>query len=410
MTREVMAAFLAIFALLLAIFYLLLRRGKHLSTDMKAAPARTEVLSAQRSIPTGIVIGDDPFHPAVTIEMLNSPLRFEKAERMDFQNASTSRLGSLLQAVPSLLIAGKAAGDCLMEVVINGSLTQAANGDGWRAFSIGKGGITEHATLREATTLQQMINAAAIWQVASVIVAQKHLADISSKLVTISENIQAIAQFLDNQRKSRILSTHDYLGQVYRAIQAGELPNSARSQLETCERDMIEIQRHLEMEYEQIARTKAKDEAWYGTKSLAANLGKKLDALDNLTQQIALCLRTRIAAWQILSLFPGELQLKSSRREAVSNSLENFEAMGHLMRQVMEEIQGIDSKIESKKTLVERKRGPFSKYIIVEMMHTSLAKQCAEELEPWAQLLANDQPTRILLRVKNGCVVEARQS
>ncbi len=97
----------------------------------------------------------------------------------------------------------------------------AGDGNGLRAFTVIADGIKEHARVFEVENLQNMINAAAIWQIASVVVAQKHLTDINKKLDEIKDGVLGISRFLDNQRKSRIRSTYDYLGQVSQAIQGG---------------------------------------------------------------------------------------------------------------------------------------------------------------------------------------------
>ena len=121
---------------------------------------------------------------------------------------------------------------------------------------LGQAASTNMARLFEIGNLQNVINAAAIWQVASVLVAQKHLADISSKLDEINDNIIALSQFLEDQRESRIRSAYDYLGQAYRALGSGELSGAVRNELENCERDLLEIQHHIEKEYRQRVEKK----------------------------------------------------------------------------------------------------------------------------------------------------------
>lgn len=100
----------------------------------------------------------------------------------DHRSKPIGRLTALIQAVPSLLVASEAHGKRLMEVVINGDLVRAADGNGSRPYAITNGRISELARLFEVEKLSDMINAAAVWQIASVVVAQKHLADISQKL------------------------------------------------------------------------------------------------------------------------------------------------------------------------------------------------------------------------------------
>jgi hypothetical protein len=219
----------------------------------------------KQGIPTRIVIGENRAQPVVTIAELQSVKEYEKGTPLDIQHASISRLTGLFQAVPSLLMAGEACGKRLMEVVISGDMARASDGNGLRAFAMGADGIKQHARLFELSNLQTMINAAAIWQAASVLVAQKHLADISKKLDEIKDGIKGISLFLDNQRKARIQSWYDYLGQAYQALQAGELPGSVRNQLENCEYDLLEIQCHLEMEYRQKVESEVKAER-FGTR------------------------------------------------------------------------------------------------------------------------------------------------
>ncbi len=155
-----------------------------------------------------VFIGPNKEAPVVTIKSLKTDIKFENTEEINFP----IKFNSLLQAVPSLLTFKESAGKQLYEVVINGKLTRAADGIGYRGFSQGPDGkIIEHTRLFEEGKLQNIINATAIWQLASVIVAQKHLADISAKLDEIKNGIRDILQFLDNERKAKVDSIIDYL-------------------------------------------------------------------------------------------------------------------------------------------------------------------------------------------------------
>lgn len=240
---------LALLALFASALFVLGRKRRPQTIVPVNVALRPAVETREQDAPTRIAIGENPTQPVVTIGVLQSALEYEEAQPLDLQSSSISRLTALFQAVPSLLVAGEASGKRLMEVVINGDLVRAADGNGLRAFATGAGRIKEHARLFDVSNLQTMINATAIWQVASVVVAQKHLADISKELDEIKDGVREIFRFLDNQRKSRLQSTYDYLEQAYHAIQAGELPESVRHQLEHCERDLLEIQCHLEREF-----------------------------------------------------------------------------------------------------------------------------------------------------------------
>jgi hypothetical protein len=310
----------------------------------------------------------------------------------------------------ALLVAGEASGKRLMEVVINGDLVQAADGNGLRAFTMGAGGIKEHARLFDVSNLQNMINATAIWQVASVVVAQKHLADISKEFDEIKDGVLEISRFLDNQRKSRIQSTYDYLEQASHAIQAGELPESVRHQLENCERDLLEIQCHLEREFQQKVDSKVKHKEVFGTEDLTADITKKIDNLHVLVEDMALCLKIRIAAWHVLSLYSGEPQLKLARRTSLQKSIESFQTLGpYCEKNVKHEISDVKAFWNWESTLKERRDNLVKKCDLTVRTLAHKTQQGREAMERSDQLmLANDRPTRILLQFNNGRLASAR--
>ncbi|MCG3145301.1 MAG: hypothetical protein HONDAALG_02890 [Gammaproteobacteria bacterium] len=376
--------------------------------------SQPKVNTLEEELPKRIVIGANPDQPVVTIEALSSTRDYEIATPLDTQNSistSIGRLSQLCQSLPSLLVVGEAGGKRLMEVVINGDLVRAADGNGLRAFMMTSNRITQNARLYEASNLQNMVNAVAIWQIASVVVAQKHLADISIKLDEIKGGIQAISQFLDNQRKSRIRATCAYLEEVYQAIQGGDFPDAARNQLEVCERDLLEIQEHLMTEYRQKADMRVKHVEMFGTESLTTDIANKLHELELLADDIGLCLKTRIAAWHVLSLFPGDSQLKSARRINIQESVVSIQSLGpYCEEKIKGEISEVYSFWNRESTLVERRNSLTSKCDSTVQALTQKAQQCHNAMKQIDQLmLANDRPTRILLHFENGALAGVRQ-
>lgn len=365
----------------------------------------------QTTSPTRITIAEDPSLPLVMIEESQSDIEYKKAKPLDIQSNSISKLGTLFQAAPALLIAGKTSSKRLMEVVINGDLVRAADGNGLRAFAMSAEGIKEHARLFEVSNLQNMVNAAAIWQIASVIVAQKHLADISRKLDEIKAGVQGISRFLDNQRKARIESTYQYLAEVCQAIQAGELPNSVRNQLEDSERDLLEIQRHLAREYQQKASVKIEHKETFGTEELTNDLSAKIDELGELAEDMALCIKTRIAAWYVLSLYPGEQKLKDARRLSIQYAIDDYLKLTSHNDYLVHEISGIDS-FWNKKTTLEKRRIYLldkCKQVAVQAIEQK-AKQSRDAIQYSNQLmLENDRPTRIFYQIEDGVCSGFRQ-
>lgn len=376
-----------------------------------SAGVKSVAIPSQSDLPQRLVIGEHPDHPVITIEHGTSLQVYEKAKLLPEAGTAISRLGAFVQAVPAVLTAVQMNGKQIMEVTINGSLTRAADGVGFRAFATGPRGITEHAKLFDVQSLQTMVNAAAIWQVASVLVAQKHLADISKKLDEIKDTVQNISQFLDNQRKARIHSTFSYLSQAYTAISGGELSPSVRAQLESCERDLLEIQDHLEREYRQVADKPVRNDDTFGTESLTNNLITKTHHLNSLASDMAICLKTRIAAWHVLALYPGEPQLKLARQQAIQASLDGLpDLVPHVEESIGREIANIKSMFNKPKTLDIRKASVLSK-----------VKESCESLISHAEtgharlnatgnlLLEHDRPMRLLFEIENGVALGVRE-
>ncbi|HEY9281632.1 MAG TPA: hypothetical protein VIP51_16310 [Eoetvoesiella sp.] len=391
---------------------LLVRRHKSRPTEASQLVSKAVVKEIPISAtPTKIIIGEDPAVPVITIQACQSLLEYEKAIPLDIHNGPISRLSALLQAAPSVLIANEAAGKQLMEVVVSGDLVRAADGNGFRAFVMGAKGIKEHARLFDVANLQNMINAAAIWQVASVVVAQKHLADISKKLDDIKESVKGISQFLDNQRKSRIEATLEYLYVVYGAVHGGELSSSTRGQLENCECTLLEIQIHSEKEYRQKLNNLVLHKETFGTGNLATDISNKIAELDALAQDLSLCIKTRIVAWHLLSLHPGEPGLKLSRRSNIQRAIDSFHSLEPYFSEKIEgEISKINAIFNSSSTLAKRREKLSMK---AQASTQKLARQSRLNKDGIGHsdqlMLKHDRPNRLLFEFDGRVLVGARE-
>lgn len=408
MNYEPILLFITVIAISATLF-IFFRKSKTTKTSTQRIPTSNDDKKINQ-----IIIGTSPESPIVTIKALETDNRFENAEEFNFHDDnSINRFNSLFQAVPSLLTATESAGKQLYEVVINGELARAADGNGMRALSIGTDGkIQEHAKLFEAGKLQDMINAAAVWQIASVIVAQKHLADISAKLDEIKNSVLAISQFQKEQREARIKSIRDYLGQAYQALQYGEFSHAVRNHLESCEKDLLEIFSHLMSEYNRNLNIKVEHKETFGTKQLKEDIEKKMKNLDNLSQDITQCLKTRILGWHILSLFPGEPQLKLARRSSIKNSINEWSSLAdNYKNSLTKEIDHIKAFWNTQKTLASKKETlQTSLQSSVEVFLTN-TETTSRMLQQSVQLLIEyDRPTHLLLEYEEGNLINIRQS
>ena len=149
----------------------------------------------------------------------------------------------------------------------------------------------------------------------------------------------------------------------------------------------------------------------FGTKCLTTDIADKLYELDLLADDLASCLKTRIAAWHVFSLFPGETQLKMAHRKNIQEAIESFYSLGpDSEEKIKQEISDVYSYLNRESTLEERRKNLTSKCDSTVQTLAQKARQCHDAMEQIDQLmLANDRPTRILLQFDKGALVGARQ-
>ncbi len=274
-----------------------------------------------------LVVGHSSEQPLMKAGLASNQVIPDTAERVDAAGLGIDRLAPLLQAVPSLAVAGEVATTQLMEVVINGPLCAASNGDGFRAFTREAGRIKENARLFKPEKLQQLVNSAAMFQIASAVVAQKHLADISAKLSEIIAGVSAIAEFLDRERSAKIKAALNYLKQIAPVVLAGEATSGLRPELESIERDLEAIQHHLSQELAALAKeaSEYKDPGVFETTAtLTSELKKTQSKADGKAQEWRLCMSIRLVACRLLGSFPNEAALASQRQQILNDAAQAF--------------------------------------------------------------------------------------
>lgn len=348
--------------------------------------------------------------PAVTIQPLQDEQQYRQASPLDAGPALLSRMGAAFQAAPSVLLAHAHHSKHIMEVVVNGDLVRSAAGDGFRAWTKGPKGIGEHATLKETGNLTDMANAAAVWQVASVIVAQKHLADIAEKLESIGKDVKDVSAFLDRERRSYIEAAYSYLGEVATAIGHGDLPVAARVQLETCEVNLRAAQFHLKSELQVKLQERITHSETFGSRDLSQKTLEKYDRLVSTVSDLRLALKTRVLALYVLSLYPGDQNLQQVRKASLEKELLE---VNELESRVLEAMQADSERIKAtfnlSSTLDERKRAITANADKLRARLASTVREVGEEIRHSdGLLLKHDKPTRLLVELSDGKVNEVR--
>lgn len=354
--------------------------------------------------------GDDPELALVTISAVSNDALKDPVS-LNIKDKSINTIGALCQAVPSLMVSGAASGKNLMEVVVNGNLVRASDGSGWRGFVMNGKGITEHAHLHEVETLQNAIKVAAIWQVVSVIVAQKHLADISKKLVAIKAGLDEIQHFLEEKRFSRIEQTYKSILVIKESIEQGEIPSAASNEYDRRDDGLSEIFSHLCAEYRRVAETPAEHSDSFGTEELTANSKGKINKLKNISQQIEFCLKVRIALWYAWSLCPGDQKIKSVKISAILGEIERYSNLiDYLEKGVKADVERIKSFWNTGKTETDRKNQIRASRNSAAVLLKDSAKGCEQSVRQIQGSLDHDVRTTMYLRFddKNQLIAASR--
>lgn len=375
--------------------------------DDRVALVHSSHLAAKPARPHSIILGDDAQRPAIRIAPLSNSEHFRTAKALPVGSALEGRLNVCLQAVPSLLLEEGHRGKQLMEVVINGELVQVKDGLGWRAWSVGADNkISEHAKLFDINDLQTMVNAAAVWQVASVLVAQKHLADISAKLEDIRKSVHGLAHFIDEERRAQVTGSHRYLESVVSAIRQGELSPAVRNELESCDRELLQVQDHLQQEFERRCAQPVGHMELAGTGGLEKETVAKYEKLKALASDLRLTLRTRAFVWYVLSLYPDEPGLKQAKMEGLLRSAEEIERSLHTIESsAIRDCQQFTSIWNKEETLAIRKTNVReAAEALADELRDISAQARDEATASHTALLANGQSLHLMFEVEHGRV------
>jgi hypothetical protein len=307
-----------------------------------------------------LILGTSDGQPLITFSVMKSRSFARGAVKVQPEQLGLDRFNLFAQALPDVLQAMNGRGDRWMRVLVNGPL--ANNGDGTLLPFVrdSHGQISSLARLQEPQLLS-LAHAALFWQFASVVVVQKHLADISAQLIKIKAGIDRIYSFLRDQRKAWITGSLGYLDQAVQCIRKGELPSAVRGEMEGIERQLLSVQDHVIEDLLKWVNTidQLTDEG-IGSKKTCRKLEEHISGLITLCDEWALCTQTPILNWQVLSLFPGQQSWLETRREAIAQSaalVHGSEGLAHRIETTMRpRIERVDSIWNSEETLASRRR------------------------------------------------------
>lgn len=318
-----------------------------------------------------ILIGTDIENPLIEITAIEYDKNkiYQKTPSID----SIANIASVAaQAAPALMTAKEIASKQIMEVVINGSLAKAADGNGLRAFSRDiNGKFVEHARLYGTDKLSEMVNIAAVWQIASVVVAQKHLADINKKLENLQEGVDKIIDFLETERKTRLLAIYESLKEKSEILihstpnQRGNIVNYII--LSKYDDELKKIYLHLKADIEKYGFEKTEHKEMFGTADLTDDLKIKIDKINDLLKLAFLCLSLRLVCCNFMdySELESEKQAKEILKKKILDELEQLILLSYKFKgDINGEIDSMGSMVNKIQKSVKNNKGKVISAVI----------------------------------------------
>lgn len=249
----------------------------------------------------------------------------------DVVNASSSSLSRLMeplmQVAPASATSIAANNKYLMEVVINGEMIAAKDGNGLRAIAKNTSGkFSEHARLYHPKNLKNVANLAAIWSLASVAVAQKHIADISATLKRVESKIDSIQSLLEEDRLSEIKSYINYMETVKAELARGKFESRTRNILEQNDLKLDKIRISLIEQIQRECKTDLTVDS-IGCSGEYESAKTKYKKITSLIHDLHLCQQTRLSNWVLCYMYPEDSALLFSRLEQIKKTMRESQAL-----------------------------------------------------------------------------------
>lgn len=382
----------------------------------------TNIATQLLAAPSSLVIQNAQGEQAIAITELPLPLFDKVASTSSRPPKGIGRLNSLLQAAPTAAAAAQGVPANVYEVAINGPLIAAkdATGNviegGYRAMSkAANGQFSEHAVLSKPGSLNQAMSAAAVWQIASVVVAQKHLADISQKLDALETGVNRIDGKIDAKRQGMLMGAIEHLKEISRPVLMGDFNATLRQSIEDHAKDLLACRNEVAIILNKriAALADIKDPDTVNADGLAAIIRQEMDAIAVHFREWLLSSHARFQAWSLLTAMPGEVMLKQERYDLIVADLEKMRGeaspMHAFAKHMRELINRVHARLWSAEALAKLRTELADELTaLLDELETNFASEWTLVQEGAGLLQDVSQPTRFLVKSSGNEIVELK--
>lgn len=295
-----------------------------------------------------IVLRDDEKNPLIEISSKDSQDSWNYTQ-LPHLDCLKNFASVAFQAAPSLLTQAKVVNSSIMEVVVNGDLIKAADGNGFRASVKGPDGkFIENARLFEPESLSNLVNAAAVWQIASVVVAQKHLADISQKLDELKGGINRIQNFQQKERQTKVHAISNFLKEKVSLLMTDERHHGTRdlliSDINNYYVELDQIFLHLKDDLITYGLKKTEHKEMFGSADFQTGMDEKIEEIHKYIELSYLCLDLKSTCIAISDYLNEPNSLVEYRFNTVFKEIESLHLLVQQVRQsIIEEVRQLKS-------------------------------------------------------------------
>ena len=337
---------------------------------------------------------------------VGSELEVENRKPVDSKNLPL--FNQFLQFAPDAMALHEVNTTKYMQVVANGTLIKARDGNGHLGMVMGNDGIKSHARLFDPDQLKKILTTSVAMRAVTMAVGQAHLAEISAQLKEINAKVAEIKQFLDDERSSKVEAINHYFDEYFLTANNGfALDSIRRSQIEQDGREIEAVLLHLTKEIQHaISKVENyKDESLFGSDSAFEALSNMLNS--NLTILGKWFDIARVKAKGIQSLLlSNEYELFHQRKLSFLDQLEKFNSteISSFRTVWLDRISKLDAKLSSDKELAFKRNQLRTKL----NSNLDLISNVMTQMNFTIQKLDEDATqVDVLLEVTDGKVVNA---
>lgn len=282
-----------------------------------------------------LIIGD-PVNPDIKI-MRFEPDSLMKTEDIPLNIGLKAGIGSLLQQAPNLLSSSSNIVTNSFQLVFKPEVMQGLQNHTYNFMHALEGGIRAKAIdssgkivgdgrIIETSTINPATTALAVWQVLAIITAQKFLSDINKKLSKISETVESLKDFLENERYGKLMGNLNYLRHLYDTISSYNLKereiNIYAQKIEDIELECDQIMKSLELKFPYIlSQAKSINMKGMGLKERSENAKNLISKHETSLKPYLMAMYVRIAAAKIMCSLPIEKISAQNRLKELDKSI-----------------------------------------------------------------------------------------